>query len=341
MTSAPALADLPEVDWPHLSDSDLLERAIAAAPRLAERLPLPAAGQTPQLWRSLSELGALDLTLARIVEPHLDATAILAQAGLDSSDLADGLFGVFAAEGPGARLTATEGEGGTWRLSGSKPWCSLADRVTSALVTAWVSDRARRLFLVEGLQSDTSGYRIEPTPWVPRGLRLVQSPTVTFDERAATPVGDVGWYLTRPGFAWGGVGVAAIWLGGAIGVARRLWQASEHREPDQIALMHLGAVDTAIAGARALLDQVGDEADDGAEGGHAATLASRARQSVHRVAEEVLWRADHGLGPGPLTADEAHARRVADLRVYLRQDHAEHDQVALGTRLRAAGTCPW
>ena len=49
-----------------------------------------------------------------------------------------------------------------------------------------------------------------------------------------------------------------------------------------------------------------------------------------RAAEEVLRRADHGLGPGPLATDEAHARRVADLHLYLRQWHAERDHAALG-----------
>jgi hypothetical protein len=36
------------------------------------------------------------------------------------------------------------------------------------------------------------------------------------------------------------------------------------------------------------------------------------------------------LGPGPLCSDDVHARRVADLTIYLRQSHAERDLADLG-----------
>jgi hypothetical protein len=38
----------------------------------------------------------------------------------------------------------------------------------------------------------------------------------------------------------------------------------------------------------------------------------------------------HALGPAPLAFDEDHARRVADLELYLRQHHAERDLARLG-----------
>ena len=55
-----------------------------------------------------------------------------------------------------------------------------------------------------------------------------------------------------------------------------------------------------------------------------------ARQVVAGSVEEVLQRVGHALGPGPLANDEEHARRVADLTVYVRQQHAERDDAALG-----------
>ena len=48
------------------------------------------------------------------------------------------------------------------------------------------------------------------------------------------------------------------------------------------------------------------------------------------AAEEVIIRAGHALGPAPLALDERHARRIADLSLYLRQHHAERDEAALG-----------
>src|SRR4249919_1622082 len=41
----------------------------------------------------------------------------------------------------------------------------------------------------------------------------------------------------------------------------------------------------------------------------------------------------HTLGPAPLAFDETHARRVADLEIYVRQHHAERDLADLGNRL--------
>ena len=55
------------------------------------------------------------------------------------------------------------------------------------------------------------------------------------------------------------------------------------------------------------------------------------------AAEEVLRRAGHALGPAPLALDEVHARRVADLAVYLRQHHAERDVARLGELVLAEG----
>ena len=47
----------------------------------------------------------MDVAAARVLEPHLDAGAILSQAGLPESFT--GSWGVFAAEAQGTRLTAT------------------------------------------------------------------------------------------------------------------------------------------------------------------------------------------------------------------------------------------
>ena len=56
----------------------------------------------------------------------------------------------------------------------------------------------------------------------------------------------------------------------------------------------------------------------------------------------MLRHVDHALGPAPLTQEEPYARRVADLRVYVRQHHAERDDATLGARLlEAAEVEPW
>jgi alkylation response protein AidB-like acyl-CoA dehydrogenase len=305
-----------------------LEKALALAADLGGELPVPATGHTLRLWESLATLGAADLTVARVVEPHLDALAILAEA--EHTGFAVGaVWGVFAAEG-GERLRATPSDEREWTLTGTKLWCSLADRISHALVTAWVDDSRRGLFAVD-LRHPGVQHQAGHAPWAARGLVQVRSTGLEFDQVEARPVGAPGWYLERPGFAWGGIGVAAVWYGGAVAVARRLREASTHREPDQIALAHLGAVDVALDRARAVLVEAASVVDGPLVSAEiAARLALRARQVVADTVEEVLLRAGHALGPGPLATEGEHAGRVSDLSLYVRQHHAERDAAALG-----------
>lgn len=296
-----------------------------------------AQGLEGDLWpylQLLATLGATDLTLARAAEPHLDAVAILHQAGLRPADVDAGdgaTWGVYAANAPGMGLTAGQREDGSWRLDGRKPWCSLAQRVSHALVTAEGPDGGQ-LFAValhqRGVQADLAD-------WHPRGLVEIETATLTLDDVTAHPVGAPGFYLDRPGFAWGGVGVAAVWFGGAAAVAGQLLAAAGRREPDQIALMHLGACDRALTSALAVLRQVAHDlaTDRGQAEGRAALLASRARAVVAEAAEEVLRQVGHGSGPAPLAMDPEHTARVADLTLYIRQHHAERDLTAIGRQL--------
>ena len=309
-----------------------LDSALELAAELGAAVPLPGSGRTAVTWQLLTTIAAEDLTVARVVEPHLDALAILDQA--DDAHLTGGVgtWGVFAAEGPGVALTAAQQDDGTWTLTGTKPWCSLADHLDRAIVTAHVGEDARRAFAVD-LRAD--GVRPEPAAaWVSRGLPTVTSCSVHFDAVLAVPVGENSWYLERDGFAWGGIGVAACWYGGALGVARTLLAASRRRAPDQIAQLHLGRVDAALHEARTVLAEAADAVDAGrAAGQDGALLAARVRATVFRCAELVLDAAAHGLGPAPLAFDDEHAARVADLHLYLRQHHAERDDAALGRRI--------
>lgn len=312
----------------------------------------PGGGSTAALWELLATLAAHDLAVARAVEPHLDARAILDQAGTAGPiDAATATWGVYAAEGPGPALTAAE-DGDGWLLEGTKPWCSLAGDLDAALVTArLVGDDTRRgLFAV-----DLRAPEVQPVDaeWAARGLAEIPSTPVRFDRARATLVAEGAWYLDRPGFWWGAIGVAACWFGGAVGVARRLHAHAAARPDDRLLAMHLGAVDERLHAARAVLadaaarvDASGaatrggldPEPDEARAAGR--VLAKRVRATVARTCEDVLRLAGHALGPGPLTQEPEHAKRVADLEVYVRQQHAERDDASLGGLL-AAGPAPW
>jgi hypothetical protein len=272
-------------------------------------LPLPGSGRTYERWWALSRLAADDPVLARLAEGHADAVAILAE--LDGPEVTPGQrWGVWAAVPRSLRV-----EDGL--LYGDRPWCSGAGICTHALVTA-----GDRLYAVE-----VAGTRPLDGTWPAVGMAGSDSRTVRFDGVPGTPVGGPGEYVDRPGFAHGGMGVAACWYGGAVGVARALLGAE-----DPYARAHLGGVDAALAGARAVLETAAAavDADPKAD---ARLLAGRVRAVVEAAATEVLDRTGRALGAGPLCRDRAHAHRVADLTVYLRQSHADRDLAGIAELL--------
>jgi alkylation response protein AidB-like acyl-CoA dehydrogenase len=288
-------------------------------------------------WELLASVAARDVAAARVLEPHLDALGILDEAAADGYPAVDprGAWGVFAAEGPGVRLEARQ-DAGTWTLHGTKPWCSLAADLDFALVTAWVDDDHRQLF---ALDLRDPAVTARTGPWHARGLSRVVSVPIDVDGAVAVPVGEPGWYMRRPGFAHGGVGVAACWWGGAVPVRSALADAARGDRADQLSRVHLGRADTALWAAHAVLGETaavfgaGSSASEGLR-------AARARTVVADAVETVLAEAAQALGPLPLVADEAHARRVADLQIYVRQHHGARDLARIGRDV-AEGSLAW
>src|SRR6478752_5803519 len=326
---------------------------LALAKDLGETAPKPGSGRTAFLWEILASVTAVDVAAGRVLEPHLDAAAILAQAaglaageGRDFPDpdgiRFDGAWGVFAAEAPGLRLEAKAANGG-FLLHGSKPWCSLAAQLDHAVLTAHVEGGGRAAFAVD-LHAD--GVSFADPEWTSRGLREVRSGTVHFDAVPAVPLGGSGWYYQRPGFAWGGMGVAACWLGGAVAVARSFTASLQRaadggREPDQIALAHLGEIDRTLAALTAYLADTASRIDAGELSDRGAWQeALRVRGSVAAAVERVQTLVSQNLGPAPLAFDERYGKRMADLALYIRQHHAMRDDAQLGA-LALAESNPW
>ena len=294
-------------------------------------LPLPGCGRTGERWAVLAGLAEEDLSLARLAEGHTDAIAILAELGA-SPPAAGSRWGVWAAQPPGPGLIATR-TGHGWRLDGTKQYCSGARSCTDALVTAVAPD-GNRLFAVS-----TRDLSPVPGSWPATGMAASDTLDVEFTNISAQPVGEPGRYTSRPGFTHGGAGVAACWYGGARGVGRTLLAAAAERDVGPHALAHLGAVDIALHTARSALDAAAAEidADPADREGGGRLRALRLRALVEATATEVMHRVGRALGAGPLSHNEAHSRRVADLTVYLRQHHAERDLAELGALVVGSG----
>jgi alkylation response protein AidB-like acyl-CoA dehydrogenase len=305
-------------------------------------LPLPGHGRTRVRWAALAALAETDLSLARLGEGHADAIAILDELGGTAGTPggrgpAHPRWGVWAARPPGPSLAAEQRDG-RWWLEGTKQYCSGARVCTHALVTADTADGVR-LFAV---RTGEDGVRPIPGTWPAVGMAGSDTLDVRFGNVPAEPVGPPGGYTARPGFGHGGCGVAACWYGGARGLVRPLLTAARERDVGPHAYAHLGAIDIGLRTASAALDQAADEIDDDPldRKDSSARRTLRVRALVEGVAADVLARVGHALGAGPLGHDAGHARRAADLMVYLRQHHAERDLEALG-RLVARDGSGW
>ncbi|MFE7751108.1 acyl-CoA dehydrogenase [Streptomyces sp. NPDC057428] len=300
--------------------------AVAAIEARELRFPLPGGGATAERLAALQAVAEDDLCLARLVEGHVDALAILAELG-GPGPTPGSRWGVWAAEPPGERLSAARDAEGRWSVNGLKQYCSGARSCTHALVTAHAED-GRRLFAVP--LADGTYEAVEGT-WQALGMAGSDTPDVRFRSAAAEPVGDVEKYVNRPGFQHGGIGVAACWLGGANAVARPL-RTAVRRGGGPHTEAHLGAVDIDLHAAGLLLKSAAAEIDaDPLDLKGGARLRSlRVRGLVEAVCDRVLGHVGRATGAGPLCHDGRHARNVADLTVYIRQHHAERNLAELG-----------
>jgi alkylation response protein AidB-like acyl-CoA dehydrogenase len=313
-----------------------IDAGLNLAEKFGAQLPQPGGGQTLQRWACLAAVAAQDLTAARVLEAHSDALAIVVESG----DVAPvGTWGVFAAEAPGVQLRATR-TGPGWSLSGTKAWCSLGGQLDHALVTANMSlEQGPAGESVRGLFSVDLGHpSVQTNPaagWVSRGLRNVPSGPVHFHETPACTVGGASWYLKRDGFSWGGIGVAACWFGAAWALFATLAAAAAKRG-GELAALSVGRADLALSSAALALRDAANRIDRGeADGVNGEVLALRTRTVVVVAAERVLREVGLTLGPAPLAFDEEHARRVADLEIYLSQHHGDRDVAALGRAILA------
>ena len=269
-------------------------------------------------FRLLAEVGASDLSTARLLEGHLDATAILSELGGPSID-PEVPLGVWASKAGARRLKARPVPGG-WQLDGELAYCSGATCLGAALVIAEVAG-SDQLFLV---QLPQRGLEVGRGTWLAVGMAGSISETISFDGvvvPASAALGAEGEYVSRSGFWAGAIGVAACWAGGALGVARvGLEAAARHDDPHRMA--HLGAVVSDWAAMWSLLVEAAGTIDGG---GVDELHAQIVRHQVEAGCQRIVERVGRLTGPGPMVHDAAHARRVPDLLVYLRQHHAEAD----------------
>ena len=227
----------------------------------------------------------------------------------------------------GGTPAGAAGYSGRRRRSGRStggPTAQVPPRV-AALVVADAPDGIR-LFAVT--MEQTRRPAVEGT-WPAVGMAGSDSLDVTYRRR-----GSGGRrrreYVDRPGFWYGGMGVAACWYGGAVGVARALAHSAQQRELGRQRSPTSARSMYSLQGRRCSTRRRPPWTPTRPTRRSAPLRAQRLRAFVADLAAEVVDRVGRALGAGPLCHDAAHARRVTDLTVYLRQHHAEKDLEAIG-----------
>jgi len=353
------------------SAEDAAEQVAALVRARAAEHPLAPGTSVLETWTTLAGLGREDLTLGRLVEGHIDAVRILHEAG--RTPIPGAVYGVWASASGGTGLTATaigpanspsEGAfgaaqsnqattGGTggWSVDGVMRFCSGAWFIDRALVV--ISAEEGKLLAdvdVRAAQAPGGPLTRRDETWPAVGMDVTRSVDIEVRGLTLGPadvVAEPGFYLDRPGFTVGGVGVAAVWLGGAAGVLDSLvraldGQASAHQQA------HLGVMAATVAAADALLAEIADRLDESAQEEPnrfsqnpsqllSSSDAGAARSAVELAVEVVLRRAPRVSGATGLCRNAAFAHRLADLEVYVRQHHAETDYEHLGRHLLASG----
>lgn len=284
----------------------------------SEQIPLPASGDTLKRWQILAEVSATNLSLGKLFESHLDALAILHELHIPADS--GRLWAIWAAEGGPQPLQLEQG-----KLSGSKPWCSAAAWVDSALVTCRNEHHQSQLLILDMLQP---GIHYHQQHWHAVGMQHTGTSRLELDQVAVQAVAAPHAYLERAGFWHGAAGVAACWYGATIAVAQYLKQGVLNR-PHLYTAMYLGEVSSELLATRAMFHQVAQQIDQYPEQSHELKVRSL-RAQVEASALHVLNTVGKALGATPFCENAHFARLVADLPVFIRQSHAAFDLERIG-----------
>ncbi len=298
-------------------------------------LPLPGSGGTVARHRLLAEFARRDVSLARLVEAHTDAIAILFEAG--RQPVKNALYGVWASETPRQGIRVERRNSGIY-ISGTKAFCSGAGIVDRALVSIQTPDH---LLADIDLRGNSESISLSSSGWIATAFAETNTAAAEFNNLPISGedlIGPAGWYILRPGFWNGACGPAACWAGGAAGL---MDYALAHPPKDPHGLAHLGAMHAAAWAMFSCLEKAGREIDAAPRDRDGAKIrALSLRHIVERLCADILERFGRAYGPRPLAFDAAISRRFQEVELYLRQCHAERDLESLSGQLTAVTKPP-
>lgn len=322
---APALdatASYPLVDMEMLHEIGVLAAPLPVSlGGLALGIEAGAALETMEMLRML---GSGNLSVARLVEAHLNAIRLIVQCGTRAQaaamarDVLDGhVFGLWVTDAPDSPVTLD----GRFVLRGAKMPCSGAGHATRALVTAKDPSSGIHMLLVQLDDCD----RANLAGWHVHGMRAACNGRMTIDGLHAGPdtvIGMEGDYLRQPDFSAGAWRGSAVALGAIETLVMELRQQLARRgrdaEPHQAARVGhaLIAQETARCWVRraAIIGESATHDSDDIVG-----VVNLARLAVEKAGFEVIQIVQRSLGLGAFRSGTLVELLFRDLATYLRQ----------------------
>ena len=279
--------------------------------------------QPDDLFTRLVRLAEANLSLARLYEGHVNALRLAralgdAETWAEARGLADNgaLLGVWGAEG--AVPLALDGE----RLAGGKRFASGLGVVSHAVVTLGQGEAVRLALLDVG---DPDRHR--PGTWRKTGMRATVSGDFDAGGMPASAlrwVGGPGRYLEEPGFVGGTWRIAAVQLGGTLGLLRAAAGelAALGRLEAEAQVARLSPVLTRALAAGAFVRRaarVAEGAAGQAEPERAAALSAQARLLTEEVGQDAIAVVERSVGLAHFDEDARTGRIARDLATYMRQ----------------------
>lgn len=337
LSPAPAPYDLP-AGYPRHDPSRAVLRA--AIEELTVGHDWPALSWSG-LVDGLLAVGRTDIPLSRLAEGHVDALRILAQAGVVPQ--AEQLYGVWASRSAGTGVAAAV-DGDSLRLSGTIRFASGAGVIDRALVPVW-PDGTTHL----PVDLAVAELPVDRSQWQTAAMQVSQSHTVRIDDVTVSNsdvVGAANFYLARPAFLPGGVGVAAVWAGGLarvldVTVAMLDGRSVSPAQDLRLGRARLGLVGalTTVRAAGARLDQLLGGARTGAgptaiDSGEVADVSAEARAVVAGAVTASLAEVRALAGPAGLAFDHDLGHALDDLGLYVAQLNGDAEATRLGSQAR-------
>ncbi len=290
----------------------------------------------------LRQLGRANLSVARLVEGHINAVKLIAlyatpaarDAAFDAVRAGE-LLGVWGADGA-VPVTLAPCEPLT--LRGAKRFASGLGLVSRALVTARTDDGAQLV-----LAPVTDAARSDASAWAMSGMRATASGTYDLEGVEPGPaalIGKPGDLMREPFFEGGVWRYAAAHLGGAEALythmLETLLKAGRADDPHQ--QRRIAEAGTACETARLWLELAATRVESGpADPEGAAAYALLAREATESACLTVIDRVERALGTAAFDAGSPVDRIRRDLSLFLRQA-APDGKRARAARALVAGT---